>query len=153
MKMDGDIRVGTEVQYKEIYNNLKNNEVIEDFHELFFICACIGYKNSKMSNFKKREDRFFSKTITPIEWASYYSMILEKNNLNYDTIQNDKEVLQVIERYANGGMEIILDDFLNDYIIPSTRNTEPKLLPELKKRIPKDFLHYIFSLSQDVYCE
>jgi hypothetical protein len=152
MKMDGDIRVGTESKYKEIYNNLKNNNVIEDFHELFFVCVCIGYKNLKKSDFKKRDDRFFSKTITPVEWGSYYSIILELNGHDYNKISNDKEVILVIEKYANAGMEILINDFLSEYIIPSTIDAEPKLYPSLAKRLPKDFLHYIFELSLDVYC-
>ena len=83
MKMDGNIRVATEAKYKELYNNMKANGAVDDFHELFFLCACLGYRKGVQRPVKKRDDRFWSRTITPREWACYYAMILEKNAFDY----------------------------------------------------------------------
>lgn len=148
MKMDGNIRVATEAKYKELFNNMKNNGVVEDSHELFFLCASIGYRNGSQAPIKKRDDRFWSKTITPREWACYYAMVLEKNAFNYDNVSEDKDVLATIEGYANAGIEILIKDFLGDYLLPSSKSADPQLDPACCKELPKHFVHYIFEQSE-----
>jgi hypothetical protein len=148
MKMDGNIRVATDVKYKELYNNMKSNGAMDDFHELFFLCACIGYKKAKNAPIKKRDDRFLSNTITPLEWACYYAMVLEKNDFNYEKLSADKAVLITMEGYANAGMEILIKDFLGDYLLPSNKSTDPQLNPTDCKELPKNFVHYIFEESE-----
>jgi hypothetical protein len=142
MKMDAQIRVKTDSRYSRIYNDLKN-VVVGDFHELFFVCACLGFKQRKsMPLGKNREDRFWSNTINPREWAVYYSMILEENGLDFKGVQDDKLVLGIIEEYANAGMDILRVRFLNDYLL--NNKEEPQLDPSCSKELPKNFLHFIF---------
>jgi len=148
MKMDGNIRVHTEAMYKELYNDLKNNGAIEDFHELFFFCACIGYRKGRHKKLQKRDDRFWSRTITPKEWACYYAMILEKNNFDYEKISEDINVIATVEGYANAGMEIFIEDFLEDYLHTNSSETNPRLDPTLCKELPKQFVHFIFEQSE-----
>ena len=150
MKMDGNIRVATDVRYKELYNNMKNNGAVDDFHELFFLCACIGYRNGSSAPIKKRDDRFWSRTITPQEWACYYAMVLEKNSFDYGKVSEDKDVLASIEGYANAGMNTLIEDFLDDYLLPSSKSTDPQLDPACCKELPKQFVHHIFLQSESV---
>jgi hypothetical protein len=139
MDMSGDIRVKTEEKYRDIYNDLKNF-VVGDFHELFFICVCLGYKAKMKKPLGARgEDRFWSRTITPDEYACYYAMILEENNLDLASIRDDKVVMREIEKYANAGMEILLNDFLKEYC-----NKDLKLDHVFSKELPKTFLNHIF---------
>lgn len=148
MNMDGQIRVKTDARYKELYNNMKNSLVVGDFHELFFVCACIGYSKGLRKPIAKGDDRFWSRTITPTEWACYYAMLLEQNDYDFSVIMDDKEVLMVIEEYANAGMEVIIDGFLSSYLLPSSKGKEPQLDPSCSKTLPKDFLHYILEQSE-----
>lgn len=148
MKMDGNIRVATEAKYKELFNNMKSNGVVDDFHELFFLCASIGYRKSSKTPIKRRDDRFWSKTISPREWACYYAMVLEKNAFDYEKVSEDKDVLAIIEGYANAGMDILIKDFLGDYLLPSSRSTDPQLDPTCCKELPKNFVHFIFEQSE-----
>lgn len=148
MKMDGNIRVATDVRYKELYNNMKNNGAVDDFHELFFLCACIGYRKGNQTPIRKRDDRFWSRTITPREWACYYAMILERDAFNYEKVSEDKDVLVTIEGYANAGMDILIADFLGDYLLPSSKSTDPQLDPSCCKELPKQFVHFIFEQSE-----
>ena len=146
MNMSGEIRVKTESRYKTLYNELKNF-VVGDMHELFFICTCLGYKaNNPKPLGSNGEHRFHSHTITPEEYVCYYSMLLEKNNMDISVIKDDKFVLSKIEEYANGGMEILLKEFLSDYLIKS--NTELKLDHTCIKELPKTFLHFIYEKIQ-----
>jgi len=144
MKMDGKIRVATDAKYKELYNNMKNNGAVEDFHELFFLCTCLGYRKGNLNPIKKRDDRFWSSTITPREWACYYAMILEQHNFDYTTVADDKEVLATIEGYANAGVDILIAEFLGDYLLASSKATDPQLDTTCSKELPKQFVHFIF---------
>jgi len=148
MKMDGNIRVATEAKYKELYNNIKNNGAVDDFHELFFLCACIGYRRGVQTPLKRRDDRFWSRTITPREWSCFYAMILEKNAFDYEKVSDDKDVLAAIEGYANAGMDILINEFLGDYLLPSSRSSDPQLDPTCCKELPKQFVHFIFEQSE-----
>jgi len=142
MKMDGQIRVKTDGHYGRLYNDLKN-VVVGDFHELFFVCASLGFQHGKTKPLgKARDDRFWSNTINPREWACYYAMLLEENNMDYLAIQDDKAVMSRIEQYANAGMDILMEDFLSDYVI--TNGGELQLDPGCSKELPKHFLHFVF---------
>lgn len=142
MKMDGEIRVKTDARYGRLYNDLKNI-VVGDFHELFFVCACLGFKNRRSKPLgKSREDRFWSRTINPREWSCYYAMILEENQIDFRIIQDDKAVISRIEEYANAGMEILIEQFLGDYLI--TTESQRQLDPGYSKELPKHFLHFLF---------
>ncbi|MHC1729710.1 MAG: hypothetical protein AB9866_27520 [Syntrophobacteraceae bacterium] len=148
MKMDGKIRVATDAKYKELYNNMKNYGAVEDAHELFFVCACLGYRKGKASPIKKRDDRFWSSTITPREWACYYALVLEQNDYDYAKASDDKDVLAIIEGYANTGMEFLIEEFLGDYLLPGPKSTESQLDPACCKELPKQFVHFIFEQSE-----
>lgn len=147
MKMDGRIRVHTDAKYKELYNNMKNNGAVDDFHELFFVCACIGYRKGYQTSIKKRDDRFWSGTITPREWACYYAMVLEQNDFDYEKVSEDKDVLAIIEGYANAGIGILMEEFFLDYLLPNSKSADPQLDPTFCKELPKHFVHYIFEQS------
>jgi hypothetical protein len=142
MKMDGQIRVKTDGRYVRVYNDLKNI-VVGDFHELFFVCSCLGYKHKKSKPLgKARDDRFWSNTINPREWACYYAMLLEEHGMDFLRIQDDKAVMARVEEYANAGMEILIEEFLSDYLI--TGGGELQLDPGASKELPKNFLHFVF---------
>ena len=146
MNMSGDVRVKTDVRYKTLYTELKNF-IVGDMHELFFICACLGYKANKPKPLGKNGDeRFWSRTITPEEYICYYSMLLERNKIDLSVVQDDKLVLSMIEEYANGGMEILINEFLSDFFMKGS--TELKLDTTCVKELPKTFLHFIFEQIQ-----
>lgn len=148
MKMDGQIRVATDAHYKELYNNMKSCGTIGDFHELFFVCVCMGYQKKKSKQIKKRDDRFWSYTITPPEWACYYAMILEQNDFDYEKVSEDKDLLADIEGYANAGIDILIEEFLKDYLLPISNGSDPQLDPLCCKELPKQFVHFISEQSE-----
>lgn len=143
MKMDGQLRVFTEVKHKELYNNLKTLDVVSDFHDLFFVCASLGYARALRKPFEQRDERFWSRTITPSEWACYYAMILHNRENDITAIRDDKVVLAEIEEYANAGMQILINEFLVDFLVPGRRGTELQISASVKD-LPKEFLSYVF---------
>ena len=145
MIMAGDIRVKTDSKYKDIYNEIKGS-AMGDMHELFFLCTCIGYKAQKRKKLTNKDDRFWSRTITPEEYACYYAMVLERNNMDLSTIQDDNKVISEVEEYANAGMEILLDECLSDYLVKSIN--ELRLDSTSSEKLPRAILHFIFEQIQ-----
>lgn len=141
MNMSGDIRVRTDKRYRTLYNDLKNFAV-GDMHEFFFLCTCLGYKaKRKISLGRDGEERFWSSTFTPEEYACFYAIILEEYGMDYSTIQDDRKVISRMQEYANGGTQIIFEDFLSDYLV---KNSELHLDTSFAKELPKVILNFIW---------
>jgi len=138
MKMTGDLRVRTDKKYKDLYNDLKGLAFTE-FHEIFFLCVCLGFKQHQRKDLGKTGDeRFFSRTITPQEYSTYYALVMSENNMDFASIANDADVIRIMEEYANGGMDILINDFLNDYLREGLRIDRSSA-----KELPKEILHFI----------
>lgn len=147
MNLDGEIRLRTDRKYRTLYNELKNF-AFGDMHELFFLCVCLGYKaKTRKPLGKDGDDRFWSRTITPDEWACYYAIIIETNNMDFYSIKDDKKVIACVEEYANAGMEILLNEFLSEYITNDA--DEPKLDSSSSKELPKVLLGFIYENLPD----
>lgn len=144
MNMLGDIRVKTDKKYRTLYSEFKNL-VIGDMHELFFISACVGYKNNKKKILTKGGDpRFWSGTITPEEYSCYYAMMLKDNNMDFTAITDDKVVISEIEKYANAGIEMLINDVLSDYLVFA--NDEYKVDISSANTLPRIFLQHLYDL-------
>jgi len=143
MNMSGDIRVKTDSKYRYLYNDLKNF-AFGDMHELFFLCSCLGFRTKKKKSLgTKGEDRFWSRTITPEEYACYYAMMLEESDMDLSVIKDDKLIISEMEKYANAGMELLLKDFLSEYC-----SSGLKLDSSISKELPKALLHFIYEQLQ-----
>lgn len=139
--MDSQIRVRTEARLADLYDDLKRL-VVGEFHDLFFICACLGYSTGKRKSLSRAQDRFWSGTITPWEWTCYYAMILNDKDRNLSSISDDKTVMRVIEEYANAGMDLMIEELLSHYLL--TGQKVPRIDQSASKELPKVTLGYIF---------
>lgn len=137
-----DVRVATEASHKQIYNDLRNAKAIGEFKELFFACAVIGYINKQKTPLQKKDDRFYADTFTPSEKACLYSMYYCTHNNDFATLNDDKLIMSDIEEYANTGMNIIIDDFLQPFL--TQKSVTPALDSFKQDDLPKMFLNYIF---------
>lgn len=142
MKMAGDIRVRTNRRYRTLYNDLRNFAA-KDMHEIFFICAVFGYREGKREPLgREGDDRFWSSTITPEEYACYYAMLIEASDMDFSRLLNDKSVIMAIEEYANAGMKILLDNLLDSFVIE--RGGDIRLEGGCSKELPKILLGYLY---------
>lgn len=141
MTMDNNIRVKTARQHASVYKHL-TGLAVGDSHELFFICACLGYHRGKVSPLGKNgEDRFWSGTIKPEEWNCYYAMLLAEADMDFSKIQDDKKVMGRIEQYANAGMEILLTECLDDVVIRT--GDDLTIDTEAAKEVACEILQYL----------
>lgn len=137
ISMNPKIRVTVSPEFKDIYKGLKTSASIEEYHELFFLCVCLGCKTNRVKPLSKKEALFWSNTIKPVEWCSYYSIFLHKNNMKFEDLGNDEEVIFLMQEYANGGMEFLIEDFLHDYI---KKNSSGQYIVENTDEISKQLL-------------
>lgn len=142
MDMSGEIRVKTDRKYKNLYNDLKNY-AFGDMHEIFFLCTCLAHKNNKRKPLEAGEDRFWSRTFTPEEYASFYAIMLESHDMDLNVLKEDKKVIEEMEALANAGMEILIEEFLEDYLVGDN-----KLEKGISRELPKTILHYIFENAE-----
>ena len=143
MKRDTEIRVATEKKYTALYNDLKDNNVINEFRELFFVCVCLAYKKKKNTPLKTGEDRFRTNSLTSREWATYYAIFLKDHNMDFAMLNDEKNIMKHVEAYANAGMEILLEEFLGDYV--KVTGGEPHLIPLESRELPKSFIQYLMT--------
>ena len=147
MKLSGEIRVRTDRNYRTLYNDFRNF-VAKDMHEIFFLCSCLAYREGKRKPLgRDGDDRFWSSTITPEEYASFYAMMIESREMDFSSIADDKLVIAAMEEYANAGMEILMEEVLDDYTLD--RGDDLRLDPSCPKELPKVMLAYIY----DKACE
>lgn len=144
---DSEIRVGTSGKYRSLYKDLKESAVIGDAHELFFICTCLGYINNKRKALEKKDDRFRTYNLTGNEWTSYFAMTLRANKMIWQSIIDEKKMFETIEEYSNAGMEILLQEFLDQYV--SCTGEEPRLIANNNDGLPIKLLTYLFSECQN----
>ncbi len=144
---DGDIRVKTDAKYKDLYKDMKEHGAITDSHELFFVCACMGFARGQRKPLERPDERFWSNTISATEWSCYYAMMMHLNEFDLSVLVDDKEVMAVMQEYSNAGLELLIEDLLGSYMLRRTDVGEPQLDPSCAKTLPKDFLYYILEQS------
>jgi hypothetical protein len=141
-----DIRVRIETTHRDLYDDMKEQWEWES-HELFFVCACLGYSLGIRKELARPYDRFWSSTITPHEWSCLYAMAVELADFDYGVLGDPKRVIFLAEAFANGGMQHLLDDFLGDYVTKGP-DGGPRLMPGSCQNLPRAFLLHLKNGSQ-----
>ena len=144
MKMDREIRVQSDKSHREFYRDYRKH-LGKDAHELFYLAVCIGFHQKQHCPRTKNsaEERFWSRTILPEEWATYYAIMLHKNDMNYDAICDDAETLQMMEAYANGGINYLIEEELvGGFLIEKDGLT--MFDSQLANDIPRRILQFMF---------
>jgi hypothetical protein len=139
MKMSGDLRVKTSRRRKALFKDICDAVFPQNSHELFFLCACLGYREEvSIPLSRDGEEQFWSKTITYDEYTCYYSMILKDSGFDMSSLSDDAVVIKRIEEYANGGLDFLAREVIPDLIVES--EGEERILPASKKMLPKTLL-------------
>jgi len=117
-------------------------------HEIFFLAACLGFRKGKRKALgRDGDDRFWSSTITPEEYASFYAMVIESNSMGYACIADDRAVIAAMEEYANAGMDILINDVLSECTV--ARGDDLRLDPSCSQELPKLVLAYVYEKTAE----
>ncbi|MFW6030854.1 MAG: hypothetical protein ACOCRO_11475, partial [Halanaerobiales bacterium] len=144
-----NVRVKVNKIYHDIYKDLTQSSnirkpVIDGHGKVFILCASLGYEYDKRVPFNKGEGKplFWSHSMTNHDPIILYSIALfSKGKVNYDILSQPEEVIKIVEEYANGGMEILMDEVLEPYV---KKNNDMYYLDYSKSSfLEKDILSFI----------
>ncbi|MGA2034985.1 MAG: hypothetical protein ABSG68_22275 [Thermoguttaceae bacterium] len=147
MKMDERRRIRTSKRHGELYRELKGT-LVQEFHELFFLSACVGFRNQCPAPLgRMAEERFWSDTITRDEWSAYRAMILSCNDMDFNAIQDEKAVIEKIEEYAHGGMLYLIENVLNGFLVE--KDGDYAVDKTVVRDLPRRVMHYVFETASN----
>lgn len=120
-----EIVFNVDEKYTDIYNYFtKKNDGIDgiDTGTLFLLSAAIGFKNSRKSKLIKKDKQTRGSFLIPDEESLIYNMAYsdEVFNGNLEKLASDdketiNEIKNLYEEYANGGMEILVENVFKDH--------------------------------------
>lgn len=104
----------TSKEYEDIYIKLQETYGIKYAH-LFMLCCSLGFKRGRKVPFKETGREFRSNYLDDDQRVSAYCILLNDRNLNitlkdFDDPDMHPIFRQTLEQYAQGGMEILLDE-------------------------------------------
>lgn len=139
-----------------IYTSEKNQDIYQYFrekydikyHELFTICASIGYKNNSKVKIEQRGREFRSNYFNMGQRSIMYSIILSDNNIGKNIEKFDDREFRVnskrmLEEYAEGGLEILIDEVFKS-------RWDNHMLDRTYQEYDIDVLSYIYMQDQEV---
>lgn len=144
---DNQIIFVTSKKYEDIY--IKLRDLIEiKYHELFILCASIGFKHNKSEPVRDKGRELRSTYFDQSQKASAYTIILSDPELGMDIEKFSDEAFistakKVLEGYAEGGMELLIKQ-----AFPNKFN-EDMLDPRYEEYL-LDILSYIYSEIQEI---
>ncbi|ADL12191.1 hypothetical protein [Acetohalobium arabaticum] len=124
MRLQGDIRVQIEEKYNDIYKDLTQDNgirkpVFDSYGRVFVLCSCLGFEYNKKIPLDKSKKLFWTDSLNNYNHAItilFSIAMLNKGEVNYKILSNDEKIIKITEKYANGGMKVLIDEVLEPYI-------------------------------------
>ncbi|MBZ9625592.1 hypothetical protein G9F71_022445 [Clostridium sp. FP2] len=114
-----DYRFNIEKGYENVYQVLVDDDkckVFDDRISLFVFMVAVGYKRNIAKDILIRSDKsIHSRRITENQLSTLYAIIINDETIgkNFENFLEENflsKCLKLIEKYAQGGMEIICDE-------------------------------------------
>jgi dnd system-associated protein 4 len=142
-----DVRIRYRREFQGIYQELvgdKGDSIFPGSGELFIFCANLGYKYGKKSKAEKLQDAptfRFSSMKSELLRTFYLAIgLIGGEGIKLESIENADKLKNIVELYADAGMEIFYDQFLQDYF---SQKEGTYYLVTRDSDIEKDLLVYI----------
>ena len=137
----------TSKKYENIYKVL-NKTIDVKYHDLFMLCASIGFKNNRKKAVVEKGREFRSNYLSREQKATAYSIILSDSELGRKINKfEDKEFIlearKALEQYAEGGMEILVEEVFKS-------KWTGEILDENYSEYEVDIISYIYEQSQEI---
>lgn len=137
----------TSKKYEPIYKVL-NNLIDIKYHDLFILCAAIGFKNNKKLPLYEKGREFRSNYLSREQKATAYSIILNDCELGrkINKFEDRDFIVQSrkrLEEYAEGGMDILVKEVFKS-------KWTGELLDESYGEYEIDIISYIYEESLEV---
>lgn len=106
IKVDGKIKE----QYLEpLANSIGNVFYKRELGDIYFFAAAVGFINKVKKSTEKNEDLRLYQTLQEKYKLLIRAIVLSHVKYNYEFLNEGRQVLKIIEEYANGGAPILYD--------------------------------------------
>jgi hypothetical protein len=115
-----NIRVEVHRRYHEIYRQLVGQvthypKIFNQHADVFTLCACLGFRHGRNPN-NKGADLFWSHSFNAEQETVLTAIAVRNANFDYTLMERPEEIIRIAESYADGGMELLLESVLGDFI-------------------------------------
>lgn len=144
---DKQIIIYTSKKYENIYTFFSNIYDMK-YHSLFLLCAAVGAKSGKQSQVDEKSREFRSNYFSLDERNLVYTIILNdenkgKNLERFTENEFHSEARQIIENYAEGGMDILVEEVFKE-------KWDGNMLDKEYKDYQVDLLGYVLATLKEV---
>lgn len=138
----------TSKKYEDIYSYFNEGSMKLKIHEIFLLCASIGFKNNRKNTFTEIGKEFRTNYFSTQQMSAMYSIILNDSSLGkqVEMFYNNgfkRDALKRMEEYAEGGMEIICEEIFK-------KRWNGKELSRDYDEYDIDILSYIYENSKEI---
>lgn len=95
--------------YGDFYRKMKDEDLIEHFHQLFTYACLVGLKENNKNEEKKNNDIFQVQNINNDNLK-----VVKGIALTMLDVEDGKELIEELIKYADGGIELLRKDYEND---------------------------------------
>lgn len=139
MNQSNTIRVRVNPRYSQLYEDLK--PYCGEAHAVFFLAFCLALSaGEEVQSENRLVDKFWSGTIKPDEWTCYYALASQQADYEFSVLSDDQSVVRLAERYADRGMEILVDELLQGYLMSGD---ELRLDTRASTELPWELLKFV----------
>lgn len=114
-------RIYVRKKYLGIYRELINErpgspKIFNENKDLFTLCVTIGYRDGKANDLENRDMLLWSGTLEKNQMTTFKAIALKENEGDPRIFENIENVFRLIEKYADQGMDILVENVFEDYI-------------------------------------
>lgn len=114
--------------------------------EFFMFCTFLGEKKGRKIPLEKRYELCQSNTLSEYDNIAVKSLYLKE----FDTVGSHKDMIQLAEQYANGGVTYLIEHTLQDYVYEDKEGNW-HLKPDVTtKQLQEELFHYVLKESKEV---
>ena len=103
------------------------NKIFDKMASLFTLCATIGDCHKKEEKLKERKGIFRWSNLDANERAVLTAIAWKSNNRDLETLSNQKQIIEITMEFAEGGMQYLYDEILEDYFPDESNISYPRL--------------------------
>lgn len=107
-------------KYNDVFDTFTKKEIGNkiEIKQLFILAATVGFKNSKRVKIGNKGKETRTSYLSYKEEALLLNMVLADSEINNNldeivNLNNKMKIKNIIDEYANGGMELIIDNGLS----------------------------------------
>lgn len=141
----GQLRVFVSEEYFPIFHTISHNKLFKQNSEFFIFCTFVGEKNKRKAELTKRQELCRAVTLTSYDQTALRTLYLKE----HETLSSFKDVVELAEQFANGGLEYLLENTLSDVVVRSPTGSW-NIKPNMEEKLQLILLNYVLEERQRV---